>query len=145
MRRNRIIHLGIATLLTATIATAQVEQQRRNREQPPPPQEQGAQTQPQPAHHGAPPKEKDVATQHSAHIGGQQINYTATAGNYVIKSDDGTPKASFFYVAYPKDGVTDSSKRPMSFVYNGGPGSASLFTHMGLGPKRIVLTDDGHG
>ena len=62
-----------------------------------------------------------------------------------IKSDDGTPKASFFYVAYTKDDVPDISKRPMSFVYNGGPGSASLFTHMGLGPKRIVLTDDGHG
>ena len=55
------------------------------------------------------------------------------------------PKATFFYVAYTKDDVPDISKRPMAFVYNGGPGSASLFTHMGLGPKRIVLTDDGHG
>ncbi len=78
-------------------------------------------------------------------IGGQSISYTATAGTYVLKSDDGTPKASFFYVAYVKDDVPDVSKRPMSFVYNGGPGSGSLFTHMGLGPKRPVLTDDGHG
>ena len=49
-----------------------------------------------------------------------------------------------FFVAYTKDGV-DQTKRPVTFIYNGGPGSASSFTHMGLGPKRIVLTDDGHG
>ena len=91
-----------------------------------------------------PPEEKTSVTHHSARIGGQQINYTATAATYVIKADDGTPKAVMFYVAYTKDGV-DTSRRPISFVYNGGPGSASLFTHMGMGPKRVVLTPDGHG
>ena len=99
---------------------------------------------PQPARAGPPPEEKTSVTHYSARIGGQQITYTATAGTYVVKTDDGTPKATFFYVAYTKDDVPDVSKRPMAFVYNGGPGSASLFTHMGLGPKRIVLTDDGH-
>jgi carboxypeptidase C (cathepsin A) len=55
----------------------------------------------------APPQEeKTSVTHHSARIGGQQINYTATAGTYIIKADDGTPKASFFYVAYTKDGVS---------------------------------------
>ena len=92
-----------------------------------------------------PPEEKSSVTHHSARVGGQEINYTATAATYVIKSDDGKPKAVFFYVAYTKDGVPDVSKRPISFVYNGGPGSASLFTHMGMGPKRVVLTADGHG
>jgi carboxypeptidase C (cathepsin A) len=120
-------------------------QQRRNRpaseQQPAPPEPTPA----QPVRHGPPPEEKTSVTHHNARIGGQQINYTATAGTYVIKSDDGTPKASIFYVAYIKDEMPDVSKRPLSFVYNGGPGSASLFTHMGLGPKRIVLTDDGHG
>lgn len=91
------------------------------------------------------PEEKTVVTHHAARIGGQQINYTATAGTYVIKADDGTPKATFFYVAYTKDGISDIAQRPVSFVYNGGPGSASLFTHMGFGPKRVVLTPDGHG
>lgn len=86
-----------------------------------------------------------MITHHSARISGQEIAYTATAGTYVIRNDSGAPKASFFYVAYTKDGVDDVSKRPVAFVYNGGPGSASLFTHMGLGPKRVVLTDDGHG
>lgn len=94
---------------------------------------------------GPPPEEKTSVTKHSARIGGQTINYTATAGTYVIRDDSGTPKASFFYVGYVKDDVPDVTRRPLSFVYNGGPGSASLFTHMGLGPKRIVLTDDGHG
>ncbi len=91
------------------------------------------------------PEEKMVATHHSARIGGQQLNYTATAGTYVIKAEDGTPKATFFYVAYTEDGISDTARRPVSFVYNGGPGSASLFTHMGFGPKRVVLTPDGHG
>jgi carboxypeptidase C (cathepsin A) len=72
------------------------------------------------------------------------INYTATTGTLVIKDDKGTPKATFFYVAYTKDGV-DPVTRPVSFVYNGGPGSGSLFTHMGFGPRRVVLTADGQG
>jgi carboxypeptidase C (cathepsin A) len=91
-----------------------------------------------------PPEEKSSVTHHSARIGGQQISYTATAATYVIRSDDGAPKATMFYVAYTKDGA-DAGKRPVSFVYNGGPGSASLFTHMGMGPRRVALTPDGHG
>lgn len=95
-------------------------------------------------HTPPPPEEKTSVTHHSAKIGGQVINYTATAATYVIRADDGSPKATMFYVAYTKDGV-DASRRPLSFVYNGGPGSASLFTHMGMGPKRVMLTADGHG
>ncbi len=94
---------------------------------------------------GPPPEEHSSITKHKARVGGQEISYTATAGTYVIKADDGTPKAVMFYVGYVKDDVSDESKRPLSFVYNGGPGSASSFTHMGLGPRHIVLTDDGHG
>jgi len=99
----------------------------------------------QPARRAPLPEEKSSVTHHSARIGGQQLNYTATAATYIVRADDGTPKASFFFVAYTKDDVPDASKRPLSIVYNGGPGSGSLFTHMGLGPKRIVLTDDGYG
>ena len=91
-----------------------------------------------------PAEEKTSVTHHTARIGGQQIAYTATAATYVIRADDGSPKATMFYVAYIKDGV-DAAKRPISFVYNGGPGSASLFTHMGMGPKQVALTPDGHG
>jgi carboxypeptidase C (cathepsin A) len=94
---------------------------------------------------GPPPEERTVTTKHKARVGGQEISYTATAGTYNIKADDGTIKASMFYVAYIKDDVADQTKRPLSFVYNGGPGSASSFTHMGLGPRHVVLNDDGHG
>src|SRR5271168_2538032 len=92
-----------------------------------------------------PPDEKTVVTHHKSMVGGQEISYTATAGTYLIKDDAGTPKASFFYVAYTKEDVADVTKRPLSFVYNGGPGSASSFTHMGLGPRHVVLAPDGHG
>ncbi|HEV3042064.1 MAG TPA: peptidase S10 [Candidatus Angelobacter sp.] len=131
-----------------TIPEAQQPQQQRERQRTRNPMESQPQSQAEPATSPAnrkPPEEKSVVTHHSARIGGQQINYTATAATYVIKSDDGTPKASMFYVAYIKDGSQDISRRPISFVYNGGPGSASLFTHMGMGPKRPVLSPDGHG
>lgn len=92
-----------------------------------------------------PAEEKSSVTKGSVRIDGQALNYTATAATYVIKSDDGSPKATYFFVAYTKDDVADKAKRPVAFIYNGGPGSASSYTHMGLGPKRIVLTDDGFG
>jgi carboxypeptidase C (cathepsin A) len=100
---------------------------------------------PQAPRTGTLPEEKAAVTHHTARIGGEQVNYTATAANYIIRNDEGAPKASMFFVDYRRDGVADVGKRPVSFVYNGGPGSGSLFTHMGLGPQRIVLTDDGHG
>jgi carboxypeptidase C (cathepsin A) len=102
-------------------------------------------TTPAPTRTAPPPEEKSSVTHHSIRIDGQEIQYTATAATYVLKSDDGSPKASMFFVAYTKDDVADLARRPVAFIYNGGPGSASCFTHMGLGPKRIVLTDDGHG
>jgi carboxypeptidase C (cathepsin A) len=124
-----------------TVPSAQQPPQMRQRTRPP------SEAQPPAAEqkHLPPPEEKTSITKHTARVSGQQISYTATAATYVIKADDGTPKASMFYVAYTKDGVTDISRRPVSFVYNGGPGSGSLFTHMGMGPKRVVLTPDGHG
>src|SRR5271154_4660763 len=130
-------------LLSLTLSAIAAAQGRR--ETPPPPAATAAIPPAAPAPRGPAPEEKTSVTHHQARIGGQTISYTATAGNYVIKADDGTPKASFFFVSYTKDDVADVSKRPISFVYNGGPGSASLFTHMGLGPRRISLTDDGHG
>jgi carboxypeptidase C (cathepsin A) len=98
-----------------------------------------------PTRAAAPPVEKTSVTHHRARIGGEEIPYTATAATYVIKADDGAPKATFFFVAYTRDGVQDLGRRPISFIYNGGPGSASLFTHMGMGPRRVALESDGHG
>jgi len=167
MRRYRFLVGGVAALLYACVVAAQGDPQRpapggtptQQMTIPPaqqPPQRQRSRTaaeqQPPQAEaaqgkqaHASLPEEKTSVTHHSARAGGQSINYTATAATYVIKADDGTPKATMFYVAYMKDGVSDIAKRPISFVYNGGPGSASLFTHMGMGPRRVVLTPDGHG
>ena len=149
MKLRRILTLAMTIALTASAAQAQVDptQQRGQRGRGGEQQQQPQTTAPAAAGQqrpAPPPEEKTSVTHHSAKIGGQQINYTATAATYNIKADDGSPKATFFFVAYTKD-ESDATKRPLSFVYNGGPGSASSYTHMGLGPKRIVLTDDGFG
>lgn len=146
-------HIVVATLAVFFVSSTVAAQQQRRRPGAPPPGASATMMQEQPQepdngqapHHLPPPVEKSSVTHHSARIGGQEINYTATAATYVIKDDAGNPKATFFFVGYTKDGVSDVSKRPISFVYNGGPGSASLFTHMGMGPKEVVLTPDGHG
>src|ERR1051325_7009127 len=68
------------------------------------------------------PEDKSVQTKHAVRIGGQEIKYTAPAGMMVMKLEDGTPKASVFYVAYIKDDVSDAAKRPITFAFNGGAG-----------------------
>jgi carboxypeptidase C (cathepsin A) len=89
-------------------------------------------------------EEKPVVTTHSVTIGGQQIDYVATAGRLALKEEDGKKKADVFYVAYTRSGVTDLSKRPVTFSFNGGPGSSSVWLHLGtLGPRRVLLSDDG--
>lgn len=91
-----------------------------------------------------PPEEKIVQTKHSVRIGGQEIKYTATTGTILLKLEDGTPKASVFYVAYTKDDVSDLTKRPVTFTFNGGPGAASIWLHLGaLGPRRVEMGDAG--
>ncbi|MBS1840460.1 MAG: peptidase S10 [Acidobacteria bacterium] len=91
------------------------------------------------------PEDKSVMTKHSVRIGGQEVKYTATAGTMVLKLEDGTPKANIFYVAYIKDDVADTSKRPITFAFNGGPGAGSLWLHVGaLGPRRVEMGDAGN-
>ena len=90
------------------------------------------------------PEEKSVVTKHSLKIDGKEIKYTATAGTILLKLEDGTPKASIFYVAYVKDDVADPSQRPITFSFNGGPGSSSVWLHLGLfGPRRVQMGDAG--
>lgn len=94
-----------------------------------------------------------VVTEHDINIGGQTIHYRATAGLMPQVDDFGKSKASVFYIAYEKLDKTgpngewarpDQSKRPVTFTFNGGPGSSSVWLHMGaLGPRRVVFGDDG--
>jgi len=84
-----------------------------------------------------------VITHHQITLNGKTLSYTATAGRLPIKRGDGKIEAEMFFVAYALDGQ-DVSKRPLTFAFNGGPGSASVWLHMGaLGPKRVVLQSNG--
>jgi carboxypeptidase C (cathepsin A) len=84
-----------------------------------------------------------VVTHHQITVDGKLLKYTATAGFLPIKRPDGRIEAEMFYVAYTLDGQ-EVANRPLTFAFNGGPGSASIWLHMGaLGPKRVVLQDNG--
>jgi carboxypeptidase C (cathepsin A) len=87
------------------------------------------------------PEAKTWVTRHQMTLGGAKFAYTATAGTMQITNDKDEPVALFGYTAYTRDGG-ERSTRPIMFAYNGGPGSASAWLHMGiLGPKRTVLND----
>ena len=83
--------------------------------------------------------EAAAVTQHEITLGGQALHYTATAGHLTARALVGNaPLASVFYVAYTLDGA-DPATRPVTFFYNGGPGSASVWLHLGsFGPKRLA-------
>ncbi|MCC6426488.1 MAG: peptidase S10 [Phycisphaerales bacterium] len=85
-----------------------------------------------------------VVTEHTVTIGGEAVSYTATAGRLAIKDEAGKSKALIFHVAYERKGVEKPELRPIMFVFNGGPGSSSVWLHMGsLGPRRITYGDEG--
>lgn len=91
------------------------------------------------------PEAESSSTRHSVEIDGKRIDYTATAGWLILENEKDEPIARFGYTAYTRDGVEDRSRRPLLFAYNGGPGSSSIWLHMGiLGPRRVVVTDEGH-
>jgi carboxypeptidase C (cathepsin A) len=81
-------------------------------------------------------------TKHSVTIGGKVINYTATAGALQLLNEKEEVVALYGYTAYIKDGETDAAKRPVTFSFNGGPGSSSMWLHLGImGPRRVVVND----
>jgi len=88
------------------------------------------------------PEATQSVTQGSVMVEGQRVDYTATAGTIVLTNQQGQPTGSMFYVAYTRDGVKNPGERPVTFFYNGGPGSSTIWLHMGaFGPQRIVTTD----
>lgn len=102
------------------------------------------------------PQDNLVTTHHTVAIDGQTIAYTVTTGVIVLKeeaekkgeeegiSEGEKPKASIFFIAYTRDDVQDPASRPLTFSFNGGPGSSSVWLHLGvLGPRRVLLNDDG--
>ena len=107
------------------------------------------------------PKDNLVVTQHRLRIGGKEIKYTVTTGTIVLKEEPADrekewegekPRAQVFFIAYTRDNNAEKSakrgsalgNRPLTFSFNGGPGSSSVWLHLGvLGPRRVVLTDEG--
>ena len=86
------------------------------------------------------PEEPPVVTKHSIRVDGQTLNYTATTGMMPIKNRDGDVEARMFFTSY----VVDGPNRPLTFSFNGGPGSASVWLHLGaIGPKRVKMNADG--
>jgi carboxypeptidase C (cathepsin A) len=97
-------------------------------------------------------KDQVVSTSHTVVINGQTIPYTATCGTIVLKEEsekDGAsegdkPRATIFFIAYTRLDVDDKAKRPITFSFNGGPGSSSVWLHLGLlGPRRVAMGDAG--
>src|SRR3954468_15747867 len=84
-----------------------------------------------------------VVTHHQVSVNGKTLKYSATTGRLPIKRGDGKIEAEMFFVAYTLDGQ-EAAKRPLTFAFNGGPGSATIWLHMGaLGPKRVEMKADG--
>jgi carboxypeptidase C (cathepsin A) len=135
----------VALVICAVPAVAQQRGQNFN-QQPPAPaarsNEPGAQP-PQREEVAGPAEEKISQTSHTVRLDGRDIKYTATAGTLPIRGEDGKVAARMFFVAYTKDGE-DVHTRPVSFLYNGGPGSATVWLHMGsFAPRHVQMADDG--
>ncbi len=136
--------------------TQQPEQQRRTRteqaqQQRTPEQERPATAPGERAGQGAPAaglhwdmtEAAPIQTKHQITVSGKTLDYTATAGRLPIKDPAGKIEAEMFFAAYTLD-AADPAKRPVTFAYNGGPGSASIWLHMGaLGPRKVVLQPEG--
>lgn len=92
-----------------------------------------------------PPQAVRSVTQGSVTVEGRKIDYVATAGTIILRNGRGKPTGSMFYVAYVKSGAKDAGRRPVTFFYNGGPGSSTVWLHMGaFGPRRVLTNDHTH-
>jgi len=138
-------------VFVALFCLAAVAQERNAERRPAPPPEHPAE-----AHDGAqdskpadkdkdkePPEEKPVITHHQITVGGKAVRYTATVGMMPIKNEQTNKvEAHMFYVAYTADNPQPG--RPLTFCFNGGPGSSSVWLHMGaIGPKRVKMLPEG--
>src|SRR5437588_8801617 len=90
------------------------------------------------------PEEPPVVSKHEIRVGGKTLRYTATVGMMPIKNRDGETEARMFFMAYTLDDGGARGRRPLTFSFNGGPGSASVWLHLGaIGPKRVPMNPDG--
>lgn len=89
-------------------------------------------------------KEESSTTEHTVKVGAQTVPYKATVGSILLKNEKQEPSGLIYFTSYARSDVKDMSRRPLAFVYNGGPGSSSIWLHMGaFGPKRVGSVDVG--
>ena len=146
LRRQLSTAFFLSVCLTAVPAAAYAGPQKPD-EKPDQKQQQEQKQQQKPEQKSSESNEKSAAskpqksvTQGSVTVRGTKIAYDATAGLMILKNKDEKPIASMSYVAYTKGGVDDVSQRPITFFYNGGPGSSTIWLHMlAFGPRRVVV------
>ena len=86
---------------------------------------------------------RTFVTHHTGTFHGTELAYTATVEEVILETAEGEPEASIFTIAYVREGTNDASQRPVTFLWNGGPGSSSVWLHMGVfGPKRVDVPSD---
>ena len=135
--------MNLRTMRLAAIASFLMISALFAQEQPHPGNHETAGENKTPPPQTAPPVEKKSVTKHSIQINGKTLAYTATAGTLILKKDE-KPWASMFYIAYTRDDAGDPAKRPSPFAFNGGPGSSSVWLHLGaLGPRRVEMAPGG--
>ena len=138
---NRLVIPLVLVLFVSAPAVAQGGRGRGN--QPPSPEPQAGNPSTPREEYAGPAEEKVSQTSHTIRLDGREIKYTATAGTLPIRLDNGVVVARMFFVAYTKDGE-DVKTRPLSFLYNGGPGAATIWLHMGsFAPKHVQMAEDG--
>jgi len=93
----------------------------------------------------APPPDTTLSvTHHTITVDGKPLKYTATTGYLVMRDEKGEAKANIFFIAYTRDTTLPPVRRPITFAFNGGPGSSSVWLHIGaLGPRKVLMGDDG--
>ncbi len=90
------------------------------------------------------PAEKSVTVLRSLRLEGGELRYRVTAGYLPIGEDPERPEARMFFVAYDRLGATEPGQRPITFLFNGGPGAASVYLHLGAaGPRRLAVPEAG--
>src|SRR5690349_13425616 len=129
MNRLHLSAFALASLLALPVGAQEKETKAAEKDKP---------AEPTPP----PPKEESSVTEHSIKIGGQAIPYKAIAGTILLKNEKDEPQALIYSTSYIRTDTKDVSQRPISFIYNGGPGSASVWLHMGaFGPRRVLTAN----
>jgi carboxypeptidase C (cathepsin A) len=135
-----IFAIVIILFFTSGVASSQTQPQQK----PAAPAGQQPQTGAAEAPKVAPVERPFAVTKHMVTIDGKPVPYTATAGELVVLKPNELPGATMFFVAYTRDDTKDRSSRPLMFAFNGGPGSSTVWLHLGgLGPKRVAMDDEG--